>query len=75
VFQGFYADTALCGGASARCAGFSSTAPTMLCLMRRLVPRAGRASGRLKVIASLDIAQSEKEKICYRNAQQLFKLQ
>jgi predicted TIM-barrel fold metal-dependent hydrolase len=29
----------------------------------------------MKVIASLDISASDKEKICYRNAQQLFKLQ
>ena len=29
----------------------------------------------MKVIASLDIAQPDKEKICYRNARQLFKLQ
>jgi uncharacterized protein len=28
----------------------------------------------MKVIASLDIPQADKEKICYRNAQQLFKL-
>ena len=28
----------------------------------------------MKVIASLDIAQAGKEKICYRNAQALFKL-
>jgi predicted TIM-barrel fold metal-dependent hydrolase len=28
----------------------------------------------MKVIASLDIAKSDKEKICYRNAQTLFKL-
>ena len=29
----------------------------------------------MKVIALLDIAETDKEKICYRNAQQLFKLQ
>jgi len=28
----------------------------------------------MKVIAALDIAQAEREKICYRNAQALFKL-
>ena len=28
----------------------------------------------MKVIAALDIAQADKEKICYRNAQTLFKL-
>ena len=28
----------------------------------------------MKVIASLDIAKTDKEKICYRNAQGLFKL-
>ena len=29
----------------------------------------------MKVIDSLDIAKTDKEKICYRNAQALFKLQ
>jgi predicted TIM-barrel fold metal-dependent hydrolase len=29
----------------------------------------------MKVIASLDIPSADKEKICHRNAQQLFKLQ
>jgi predicted TIM-barrel fold metal-dependent hydrolase len=28
----------------------------------------------MKVIDSLDIAKADKEKICYRNAQALFKL-
>jgi len=28
----------------------------------------------MKVIAALDIAQADKEKICYRNAQALFKV-
>jgi len=75
----FYADTALCGGRIGTVCGlefygadhvlFASDAP---------FGAEGGASyirETMKVIASLDISETDKEKICYRNAQQLFKLQ
>jgi predicted TIM-barrel fold metal-dependent hydrolase len=75
-FRDFYADTALCGGRIGTVCGlefygadhvlFASDAP---------FGAEGGASyirETMKVIASLDIPAADKEKICYRNAQQLF---
>jgi len=77
-FKDFYADTALCGGRIGTECGlefygadhvlFASDAP---------FGAEGGASyirETMKVIASLDIPQADKEKICFRNAQALFKL-
>lgn len=77
-FRDFYADTALCGGRIGTVCGlefygadhvlFASDAP---------FGSEGGASyirETTKVIASLDIPQSDKEKICYRNAETLFRL-
>src|SRR6516165_3636296 len=77
-FREFYADTALCGGRIGTVCGlefygadhvlFASDAP---------FGAEGGASyirETMKVIAGLEIAQADKEKICYRNAQALFKL-
>jgi len=77
-FKDFYADTALCGGCIGTECGlefygadhvlFASDAP---------FGAEGGASyirETMKVIASLDIPQADKEKICFRNAQALFKL-
>jgi predicted TIM-barrel fold metal-dependent hydrolase len=77
-FKDFYADTALCGGRIGTVCGlefygadhvlFASDAP---------FGAEGGASyirETMKVIDSLDIAKADKEKICYRNAQALFKL-
>jgi len=77
-FRDFYADTALCGGRIGTECGlefygadhvlFASDAP---------FGAEGGASyirETMKVIASLDIPQADKEKICFRNAQALFKL-
>ena len=77
-FKAFYADTALGGGRIGTVCG-----PGILrrrsCAFRlgRAVRRRGRSGyirETMKVIASLDSAQADKEKICYRNAQALFKL-
>jgi predicted TIM-barrel fold metal-dependent hydrolase len=77
-FREFYADTALCGGRIGTVCGlefygadhvlFASDAP--------FGPQGGAGYIRdtMKVIAGLDIAQTDKEKICWRNAQALFKL-
>ena len=77
-FKDFYADTALCGGRIGTVCGlefygsdhvlFASDAP--------FGPEGGASYIRetMKVIASLDIAPADKEKICHRNAQALFKL-
>jgi len=77
-FKDFYADTALCGGRIGTVCGlqffgadhvlFASDAP--------FGPEGGASYIRetMKVIAALDIAESDKEKICHRNAQALFKL-
>jgi predicted TIM-barrel fold metal-dependent hydrolase len=77
-FREFYADTALCGGRIGTVCGlefygvdhvlFASDAP--------FGPQGGAGYIRetMKVIAGLDIAQADKEKICYRNAQALFGL-
>jgi uncharacterized protein len=77
-FRDFYADTALCGGRIGTVCGlefygadrvlFASDAP---------FGAEGGASyirETMKVIASLDISQADKEKICFRNAQKLFRL-
>jgi len=77
-FRAFYADTALCGGRIGTVCGleffgadhvlFASDAP---------FGAEGGASyirETMKVIAGLDISAADKEKICYRNAQALFKL-
>jgi predicted TIM-barrel fold metal-dependent hydrolase len=77
-FKAFYADTALCGGRIGTVCGlefygadhvlFASDAP---------FGAEGGASyirETMKVIGSLDIAHADKEKICYRNAQSLFRL-
>ena len=74
----FKTDTALCGGRIGTVCGlefygadhvlFASDAP---------FGAEGGASyirETMKVIDSLDIAKADKEKICYRNAQSLFKL-
>ncbi|TMK06989.1 MAG: amidohydrolase [Alphaproteobacteria bacterium] len=77
-FRDFYADTALCGGRIGTVCGleffgadhvlFASDAP--------FGAQGGASYIRetMKVIAGLEIAQADKEKICYRNAQALFKL-
>jgi predicted TIM-barrel fold metal-dependent hydrolase len=77
-FRGFYADTALCGGRIGTVCGlefygvdhvlFASDAP--------FGPQGGAGYIRetMMVIAGLDIAQADKEKICHRNAQALFGL-
>ena len=77
-FRDFYADTALCGGRIGTVCGlefygahhvlFASDAP--------FGPQGGAGYIRetMKVIAGLDIAQVDKEKICYRNALALFGL-
>ena len=77
-FRGFYADTALCGGRIGTVCGleffgadhvlFASDAP--------FGAQGGASYIRetMKVIAGLEIAQADKEKICYRYAQALFKL-
>jgi predicted TIM-barrel fold metal-dependent hydrolase len=77
-FREFYADTALCGGRIGTVCGlqfygadhvlFASDAP--------FGPQGGAGYIRdtMKVIAGLDITQADKEKICWRNAQALFKL-
>ncbi len=77
-FKDFYADTALCGGRIGTECGlefygadhvlFASDAP--------FGAQGGASYIRetMKVIASLDIPQADKEKICFRNAQALFKL-
>jgi uncharacterized protein len=77
-FRDFYADTALCGGRIGTVCGlefygadrvlFASDAP--------FGPEGGASYIRetMKVIASLDIPAADKEKICYRNAQNLFRL-
>ncbi len=77
-FRDFYADTALCGGRIGTVCGlefygaghvlFASDAP---------FGAEGGASyirGTMKVLASLDISTADQEKLCYRNAQALFKL-
>ncbi len=77
-FKDFYADTALCGGRIGTECGlefygadhvlFASDAP---------FGAEGGASyirETMKVIAALDVPQADKEKICFRNAQALFKL-
>jgi uncharacterized protein len=77
-FKDFYADTALCGGRIGTECGlefygaehvlFASDAP---------FGAEGGASyirDTMKVIAALDVPQADKEKICFRNAQALFKL-
>jgi predicted TIM-barrel fold metal-dependent hydrolase len=77
-FKDFYADTALCGGRIGTECGlefygadhvlFASDAP---------FGAEGGASyirETMKVIAALDVAQADREKICFRNAQALFKL-
>jgi uncharacterized protein len=78
LLSGFYADTALCGGRIGTVCGlefygadhvlFASDAP--------FGSEGGASDIRetAKVIASLDIPPPDKEKICYRNAQTLFKL-
>jgi predicted TIM-barrel fold metal-dependent hydrolase len=77
-FKDFYADTALCGGRIGTVCGleffgadhvlFASDAP--------FGAQGGASYIRetMKVIAGLEIARADKEKICYRNAQALFKL-
>ena len=77
-FKEFYADTALCGGRIGTICGleffgadrvlFASDAP--------FGAQGGASYIRetMKVIATLDIAELDKEKICHRNAQALFKL-
>ena len=77
-FKDFYGDTALCGGRAGLICGldfygadhvlFSSDAP--------FGPESGRAYIRdcIGAIASLDIAESDKEKLYYRNAETLFGL-
>jgi aminocarboxymuconate-semialdehyde decarboxylase len=77
-FREFYADTALCGGRIGTVCGlefygadhvlFASDAP--------FGPQGGAGYIRetMKVIGALDIAQDDKEKICYRNAEALFGL-
>jgi predicted TIM-barrel fold metal-dependent hydrolase len=78
-FKDFYADTALCGGRIGTVCGLEFYgAEHVLYASDAPFGAEGGASyirETMKVIASLDIAQSDKEKICYRNAQQLFKLQ
>jgi predicted TIM-barrel fold metal-dependent hydrolase len=77
-FKEFYADTALCGGRIGTVCGlefygadrvlFASDAP---------FGAEGGASyirETMKVIASLDIEETDREKICWRNAQALFRL-
>ena len=77
-FRDFYADTRCAAAASARCAGSNSTAPITCCCLRRAVRRRGRRElyprDHEGASASLDISAADKEKICYRNAQALFKL-
>jgi aminocarboxymuconate-semialdehyde decarboxylase len=77
-FRAFYADTALCGGRAGTVCGieffgvdhvlFASDAP--------FGPEggAGYIRSTMKVVASLDLADAEKERICWRNAMSFFGL-
>jgi aminocarboxymuconate-semialdehyde decarboxylase len=77
-FRDFYADTALCGGRIGTVCGlafygadhvlFASDAP--------FGPQGGAGYIRetMKAVASLDISAADRDKICYRNAENLFGL-
>ncbi len=77
-FREFYADTALCGGRIGTVCGleFYGAGHVLFASDAPFGPQGGASYIRetMKVIAELDIAQADKEKICYRNAQSLFKL-
>jgi len=74
----FYADTALCGGRIGTVCGleFYGADHVLYASDAPFGPEGGASYIRetMKVIGSLDIAEADKEKICYRNAQTLFKL-
>ena len=77
-FKDFYADTALCGGRIGTECGleFYGAAHVLFASDAPFGAEGGASYIRetMKVIASLDIPQADKEKICFRNAQALFKL-
>ena len=77
-FRDFYADTALCGGRIETVCGleFYGTDHVLFASDAPFGAEGGASYIRetMKVIASLDITQADKEKICHRNAQALFKL-
>src|SRR5260221_3059978 len=77
-FRNFYADTALCGGRIGTvCVLEFFGADHVLFASDAPFGAQGGASyirETMKVIAGLDIAKADKEKICYRNAQALVKL-
>ena len=77
-FKDFYADTALCGGYIGTVCGLEFYGPDHV-LFASDAPFGAEGGASyiretVKVIASLDIPAADKEKICYRNAQSLFKL-
>ena len=78
LLRDFYADTALCGGRIGTVCGLEFYgADHVLYASDAPFGAEGGASyirETMKVIASLEIPQADMEKICYRNAQTLFKL-
>jgi len=77
-FKDFYADTALCGGCIGTICGLSFYGVDHV-LFASDAPFGAEGGAHyiretIKVIQSLDISTADKEKICYRNAQTLFKL-
>ncbi len=77
-FKDFYADTALCGGCIGAICGLSFYGVDHV-LFASDAPFGAEGGAHyiretIKVIQSLDISTADKEKICYRNAQTLFKL-
>jgi len=77
-FKDFYADTALCGGRIGTVCGLEFYGADHV-LFASDAPFGGEGGASyiretMKVIASLDIPPTDKEKICFRNAQALFKL-
>jgi uncharacterized protein len=77
-FRDFYADTALCGGRIGTVCGVEFYGPDHV-LYASDAPfgpegGAGYIRATMEAVASLDVPEADKEKICFRNAEQLFKL-
>jgi predicted TIM-barrel fold metal-dependent hydrolase len=77
-FRDFYADTALCGGRIGTVCGleFYGIDHVLFASDTPFGPEegAGYIRSTMAVMESLDLSQADREKVCYRNAQSLFRL-